>query len=163
MGKGGGVLPVTIHNNKLHFLFGLDEDGWSDFGGSRENNETPFQTAVREGCEELNGFFNCKTLKSYVKKNLIIELDNNTYVTYLFYIPYNKYIEEYFNNNSYFMRSKLPDQIHKDGLLEKEQIKWFSLTNMNSNKKKFRVWYHSVLKLINTNKGIIEEEIKKHV
>ena len=61
------------------------------------------------------------------------------------------------------MRSKLPDQIHKDGLLEKEQIKWFSLTNMNSNKKKFRVWYHSVLKLINTNKGIIEEEIKKHV
>ena len=36
MGKGGGILPVTIHNNKLYFLFGLDRDGWSDFGGSKE-------------------------------------------------------------------------------------------------------------------------------
>uniref|UniRef100_A0A6C0AVV1 Uncharacterized protein n=1 Tax=viral metagenome TaxID=1070528 RepID=A0A6C0AVV1_9ZZZZ len=163
MGKGGGILPVTIHNNKLLFLFGLDLDGWSDFGGSREANETPFQTAIREGCEELNGFLGCKTLKTYIKKHLIIELDNNTYVTYLFYIPYNEYIEQYFNNNSYFMRSKLPDQVDKDGLLEKEKIKWFSLTNIKRNKKTFRKWYHSILNLLNQNKKTIEENIKRYI
>jgi len=163
MGKGGGILPVTIHNNKLYFLFGLDKDGWSDFGGSRENNEKPFQTAIREGCEELNGFLNSKTLKSYVRKHLIIDLDVNTYVSYLFYIPYNEYIEQYFNNNSYFMRSKLPHQVDKDGLLEKEKVKWFSLTTIKRNKKQFRKWYHIVLKQIIVNKDTIEERIKKYI
>jgi len=58
----GSILPVTIHNNKLYFLFGKEnpmEDsakGWSDFGGGVENGETPFSTAMREGGEELTGF-----------------------------------------------------------------------------------------------------------
>jgi hypothetical protein len=35
---GAGVLPATIHNNKIYFLFGkenkfADTPGWSDFGG----------------------------------------------------------------------------------------------------------------------------------
>ena len=71
-----------------------DLDGWSDFGGSRENNETTFQTAIREGCEELNGFLNCKSLKKYVKKHLVTSYEIKTYVTYLFYIPYNEFIEQ---------------------------------------------------------------------
>ena len=41
---GAGILPTTIHNNKLYFLFGKEnplEDsskGWSDFGGGIEKD-----------------------------------------------------------------------------------------------------------------------------
>ena len=56
------ILPITIHNNKLHFLFGKEnpmEDsakGWSDFGGRVDDGETIIQAALREGSEELTGF-----------------------------------------------------------------------------------------------------------
>ena len=59
---GAGILPTTIHNNKLFFLFGKEnkyEDsapGFSDFGGGTDNNETYFETAIREAGEELTGF-----------------------------------------------------------------------------------------------------------
>lgn len=42
----GSILPVTIHNGKLYFLFGKEspmEDsakGWSDFGGRVDPGET---------------------------------------------------------------------------------------------------------------------------
>ena len=60
---GAGIIPVAIHNGKVYLLFGKEvQDGkWSDFGGGREHNETPFKTAIREGCEELSGFLGCKT------------------------------------------------------------------------------------------------------
>lgn len=161
MGKGGGILPVTIHNNKLYFLFGLDLDGWSDFGGSRENNETTFQTAIREGCEELNGFLNCKSLKKYVKKHLVTSYEIKTYVTYLFYIPYNEFIEQYFNNNTLFIKEKLPEMIDKNGLFEKSKIKWFTISNIRKNKKKFRTFYYEALELIFKNKDEIYNNVKK--
>ena len=57
----GSILPVAIHKNKLYFLFGRegsmdDTPGWADFGGGAENGEDPYQTALREGGEELTGF-----------------------------------------------------------------------------------------------------------
>ena len=60
---GGGILPVSKHNGKLYFLFGKEafddsgETGWADFGGGKEpEDNSVFETAVREGAEELNGF-----------------------------------------------------------------------------------------------------------
>ena len=55
---GAGILPCAKVRGNLFFLFGKETtDGkWSDFGGSPEKNETIFQTAIREGTEELNGF-----------------------------------------------------------------------------------------------------------
>ena len=56
------ILPITIYRNKLLFLFGKENElensakGWSDFGGRVNNNESIFQGAIREGCEELTGF-----------------------------------------------------------------------------------------------------------
>ena len=56
------ILPVTIHKNKLYFLFGKENEledsakGWSDFGGRVEKNESIFKGALREGSEELTGF-----------------------------------------------------------------------------------------------------------
>jgi hypothetical protein len=59
---GAGILPATIYNGKLYFLFGKEgkhEDsapGFSDFGGGTDNNESYMETAVREAGEELTGF-----------------------------------------------------------------------------------------------------------
>ena len=68
----GSILPVTIHQDNLLFLFGKEcalEDsakGWSDFGGGCEDctdadtdavrARKVLQTAVREGAEESTGF-----------------------------------------------------------------------------------------------------------
>ena len=72
---GSSILPVTIHNNKLHFLFGKeasleDTPGWSDFGGGTEPGESIFNTALREGAEELTGFLgNSNELKQHIKQH----------------------------------------------------------------------------------------------
>ena len=70
------ILPVTIHKNKLCFLFGKENElevsapGWSDFGGGLKKNENPFKGALREGAEELTGFFgNADQLKKLIEEN----------------------------------------------------------------------------------------------
>jgi len=72
---GAGILPVSEHNGKLYFLFGKEtfddsgQLGWADFGGGKESQDTSvFDTAIREGGEELNGFLGYgKTLLNRVK------------------------------------------------------------------------------------------------
>ena len=70
------ILPVSIHKGKLYFLFGKENEledsakGFSDFGGRVENQETIYETALREGTEELSGFLgNAKQLKQLITKN----------------------------------------------------------------------------------------------
>ena len=103
----GSILPVTIHNDKLYFLFGKENPseksakGWSDFGGRLENKETPFEGAIREGSEELSGFLGNKSqLKSLIRKNGgIYKLKYNNYHLHLFFIEYDENLPKYFNQN----------------------------------------------------------------
>ena len=55
---GAGVLPLALYKGTLFFLLGQERNNnlWCDFGGSTIKGEKPFKTAIREGCEELNGF-----------------------------------------------------------------------------------------------------------
>ena len=58
---GASILPISVHNGKIYFLFGKERDvdetpGWSDFGGGNESGESYLDTAIREGSEELTGF-----------------------------------------------------------------------------------------------------------
>ena len=59
---GSSVLPATIHKGKIYFLFGKECEkensakGFSDFGGGVEKGEDIYNTAMREGGEELTGF-----------------------------------------------------------------------------------------------------------
>ena len=76
---GAGILPTTIHKNKLYFLFGKEnqyEDsahGFSDFGGGTDNNESFFKTAIREAGEELTGFLgNDADITKLLKKHDLI-------------------------------------------------------------------------------------------
>ena len=72
---GAGILPVSVHYGTLFLLFGKEKNGglWSDFGGSRKDfYENDFNTAIREGSEELNGLFGTSNyLRNKVSSNLI--------------------------------------------------------------------------------------------
>jgi hypothetical protein len=159
---GGGIIPVTIHKKKVLMLFGQESSNnkWGDFGGGRENNETHFETAIREGCEELNGFLGCKnSLKNLVRKNMLMKVHHNGYTTYLFYIPYDKYLPEYFNNNFKLMKERFPKLIDKHGMFEKKQIKWFNFQELKKNKKHFRSFYKGVLNKVLTHESIINKTL----
>jgi hypothetical protein len=105
---GAGILPTTIHNNKLYFLFGKEnkyEDsasGFSDFGGGTDNKETFLQTAIREGTEELTGFLgSTNDLRNMLKKYGTYNIDYksegySTYRSHLFPYNYNEYLLQNF-------------------------------------------------------------------
>ena len=145
---GAGIVPVAVCNGEVLFLFGREVgDGrWSDFGGGAENNESQFKTAIREGCEELSGFFGCESsLKKLVTDNLITHIDVEQYRTYLFQISYDENLPEYFNNNHRFISKHLRHEVNQGGLFEKSQIKWFSVADMQAARRTFRPFYRTVL------------------
>ena len=165
----GSILPVTIHNDKLYFLFGKENPseksakGWSDFGGRLENKETPFEGAIREGSEELSGFLGNKSqLKSLIRKNGgIYKLKYNNYHLHLFFIEYDENLPKYFNQNHYFLWDNMEhDVLNKSKLFEKIEIKWFSMKNIRSNLKQFRPFYTDLLKIMFSQQQQILDFIK---
>lgn len=145
---GGGLLPVSFHDNKVLFLLGREheEKQWSDFGGGREGNETHFETAIREGCEELNGFFGCRTaLRNYVRKNMLVEVNKNGFTTYVFYVPYDPFLPKYFENNFKLMKSRFPREIARNGMFEKDKIEWVTPYKARKMMPKVRPFYRAVL------------------
>ena len=87
---GAGILPVTIIKGSIIFLLGREQNTnyWCDFGGSSNNEESIFNTAIREGYEELDGFLgNQKQLDKLVTNNLVKHCNTNRYTTFLFYEP----------------------------------------------------------------------------
>ena len=71
---GAGVLPIAFHKGRIFFLFSREyinskEDAglWSDFGGSKDNNENYKETAIRECFEESDNILGTK--KKYRKIN----------------------------------------------------------------------------------------------
>ena len=111
---GGGILPVTIHENNVYFLFSREyinarKDGgkWSDFGGSKEKNESYYDTAVREGFEESSGFIGFKQdIKNLIKNKFIktITLPDG-WRTYIVFIPYDKDLPRRFREDFLKMES----------------------------------------------------------
>ena len=168
----GSILPVTIHNNKLYFLFGKENElessakGWSDFGGGCEKNEKPFQTALREGSEELTGFLGNKNeLKELIKKNGgTYNIEHNKYHIHIFYLEYDKNLPKYYNKNHIFLWNKMDKQLlSKSRLFEKIEIKWFSIEDMKKEKKKFRNFYQETVEIfINDMDNIYKFALKNH-
>jgi|TARA_B110000967_G_C18868093_1_gene553847 8-oxo-dGTP pyrophosphatase MutT (NUDIX family) len=148
------ILPITIHNNKLHFLFGKEnpmEDsakGWSDFGGRVDKGETIIQAALREGSEELTGFLGDekainKTMKSNGGFHKIV---HNKYNVHLFHLPYDENLPSQYNHNHKFLWERLDkDVMNKSKLFEKIEIKWFSIDDLKKCKKDFRGFYQEIV------------------
>ena len=154
---GGGILPVAIVKGKLYFLFSRewnkskDDPGkWSDFGGSREKNETYKQTAIREGYEESSGFLGSKkNIKSLVENKLITSITFNGYRTYIVLIKYDKTMPGRFRKKFTDTLKSKPELVKQhNGLYEKDMLKWYSYDDIKKNFTKFRPWYRNIVKQI---------------
>ena len=153
---GGGILPVAIKNGQIHFLFGKENElddtpGWADFGGGAEDGESSFDTALREGSEEINGFLgSAEQLRKEVKKHKIHTVQFKTYTTYIYLMDYDAKLPFYYRNNYEFFSRYLPHVKHKkdNGLLEKSKIRWFSYDELKKEKKNFRSFYQNIVDLI---------------
>ena len=170
---GGSILPVTIHNNNVCFLFGKERDidenpGWSDFGGGTDKGETFFQTACREGGEELTGFLgDSADIKKLLNKYGTYNIDYNsqghtTYRCHIFPIEYDEMLPYYYNNNQSFLQKRLDPKIIRDTkIFEKTQIKWFTFDDIKQQHDEFRSFYKNIVHLILGNRSAIEGFIKK--
>ena len=163
---GASILPITVHDGKILFLFGkernIDENpGWSDFGGGTDNDESFVETASREGAEEITGFLGEKNdikkmMQKYGTFNIDYEDSSGKYGTYRCHIcpiKYDEYLSIYYNNNQRFLQKHLNKKIIRDmKIFEKTEIKWFSFEEIKKNKKNFRNFYQNIVDLILKNK-----------
>ena len=169
---GASILPVTIYNNKIYFLFGKERDidenpGWSDFGGGSEKGENFLTTAIREGSEEITGFLGNKKdirklLSKYGTYNIDFKTDgHSTYRVHIFPMIYDDMLVNYYNNNQKFLQQKLEPSIIRDSkIFEKAEIKWFSFDEIIKDKQKFRSFYQKIIILLLQNKPQIQNFIK---
>lgn len=153
----GSILPVSMHNGEIYFLFGKEnplEDsakGWSDFGGGVENGETPFQTALREGGEELTGFLgDNKMLRRHIKKSGgFYKLQHNDYHIHAIILQHDENLVKYYNQNHRFLWDRMDHQVlSKTKLFEKIEIGWFSISDMKRRINQFRGFYQEIVKKI---------------
>lgn len=150
------ILPVAIHKGKLYFLFGkenefADAPGFSDFGGRVESGETPFRAALREGAEELCGFLGDETqLEDLIKKNGgSYYMLQDKYHIHIFCIDYDENLPTHFNQNRRFLWSRLSENdkkiLGKTKLFEKDEIAWFSMSDMKKRVGEFRRFYQKTV------------------
>ena len=162
---GGGILPVARYQGTLLFLFGREVgDGkWSDFGGGKEHRESPFQTAIREGAEELNGFLGSEAqLTKAVKKDGVLRIDQHGFSTFLFEVDYDQNLPLYFKNNSRFIKKHLSHLINRrNGLFEKSEIDWFTTKDLQNSRHLFRNFYKKTVDRILENERCILGRMSK--
>lgn len=169
---GGGALPIAYNkkNKKVYLLFGKeneylnkDSPGFSDFGGGEKPGESALDTALREGCEELNGFFGCEgEIKRLIKENLVTSLNHDRYTTFLFEIEYDENLPYYFNNNYKFLKSHVNKLVRHatNGLFEKSVIKWMTFDDLRNERSSFRSYYRNVVDVILENEDDIVAKLK---
>lgn len=172
------ILPVTVCNGELYFLFGKENEmedsakGFSDFGGRVEGSESIIETALREGSEELCGFLgDPKQISSLIKKNggtyvLTYGEENKAYHIHIFFMNYDERLPEYFTNQHRFLWNRMDKNILNDSkLFEKQEIKWFCEGELTKSMNQFRSFYRDIMKLIindlpNIKKFIISKNKK---
>lgn len=173
---GAGILPTTIHNDKLYFLFGKEnkyEDsaaGFSDFGGGTDNSENYLQTAIREGGEELTGFLGSDSdVKKLLKKHGTYNIDYTssnpkfkTYRMHIFPIAYDELLPFYYNNNQRFLQKRLDSSIiKKSKLFEKEEIRWVCVDDIMRMRPKFRSYFQNIIDMLLQQREAIKTFIIK--
>jgi hypothetical protein len=159
---GAGILPVSIHKNKLYFLFGkenkyADTPGWSDFGGGTNASETRVETAVREGGEELTGFLgDDKVVRDMITKKAHVLIKNrygaggkNVYYMHVVPMEHDVMLPWYYNNNQQFLQKRLPAKIiKKSKIFEKAEIRWVCVDDLIKMKPEFRNYFQDILPTI---------------
>lgn len=156
---GAGILPVTIIKGSIIFLLGREQNSnyWCDFGGSSNCDESIYDTAIREGYEELDGFLGNKNkLDKLVSNNLVSLCYTNRYTTFLFYVKPEILCSMplYFNNHRLFLENEKILNLKKKGLFEKNELKLFTKKDLLENYQEIRPFYRDiVLQLIEIEKN----------
>jgi 8-oxo-dGTP pyrophosphatase MutT (NUDIX family) len=155
---GSSILPACVHKGKLYFLFGkenslADTPGWSDFGGGVDPGESIYDTALREGGEELTGFLGGKDeLRLLIKKSggtYKIVPENSTYNIHIFNLPYSPDLPKLYNANHNILWKRMDKKFLNDTkLFEKIEIQWFSLLDMKKKRNQFRSFYREFVDLL---------------
>jgi len=155
---GAGVLPTTIYDGKLYFLFGkenkfADTPGWSDFGGGTEPNESFLTTAIREAGEEMTGFLGSpKEVRDMLTRRGIYYIDlinktpSNKYRMYLLPMQYSEALPHYYNNNQRFLQKYLEERVLRETkIFEKAEIRWICVDNLLKQKSQFRSYFQEMI------------------
>lgn len=162
---GCSILPVAIVNNQLYFLFGKEHSsdstpGFSDFGGGNEKNESFFETALREGGEELTGFLGgpneikklIRDAGGYYKLSYHFPDNKNAYHIHLFNMKYDENLPMYYNANHKYLWDKMDNKyLKKTKLFEKGEISWFSIDDIRNRRNEFRSFYQEITDMILSN------------
>jgi len=170
---GAGILPTTIHNGKLYFLFGKEskyEDsapGFSDFGGGTDNSESFLETAIREAGEEFTGFLGNdsdirKMLCKYGTYNIDHKTDGHkTYRMHIFPFEYNEWLPHYYNNNQRFLQKRLPAKVFKTTkIFEKAEIRWIPIDDLQKMRPQFRSYFQNIVDMMLNQKDSIKKFIE---
>ena len=171
---GAGILPTTIHNNKLYFLFGKENKyetsapGYSDFGGGTDNTESYFETAVREAGEELTGFLgSSQDVRKLLKKHGTYDIDyssndgHSMYRAHIFPLKYDPMLAIYYNNNQQFIQSHLdPSVIKNSKIFEKAEIRWVCVDDILKMRPQFRSYFKNIIDIIHVEKSDINNFIR---
>ena len=165
---GAGILPTCIHKNKLYFLFGkeheyCDTPGWSDFGGGTDNNESYFETAVREAGEELTGFLgSSQDVRKLLNKHGTYNIDyssndgHSVYRAHIFPLKYDPMLAIYYNNNQQFIQTHLdPNVIKNSKIFEKAEIRWVCVDDILKMRPQFRNYFQNIIDIIHDEKSDI--------
>ena len=175
---GAGILPTTIHNGKLYFLFGKEnkyEDsapGFSDFGGGTDNGESYLETAIREAGEEFTGFLGSDSdVRNLLKKHGTYIIDHKTdghktYRMHIFPFEYNHWLPYYYNNNQRFLQKRLdPNVIKNSKIFEKAEIRWVCVDELKKMRPQFRSYFQNIVDMMLNQKesinSFIERSLKK--
>ena len=178
---GAGILPTTIKNGRLMFLFGKEGKyetsaaGYSDFGGGTDNSEDFFDTACREAAEETTGFLgSAEDISRMLKHSGVYPIDyktegHNVYRMHIFPFTYNEWLPYYYNNNQRFLQKHMAPSIFKTTkIFEKAEMRWFSLEEMMRRKKEFRSYFQNIVDIMYAQRAEIRAFIaakmrsKKH-
>lgn len=154
------ILPVTVCDGELYFLFGKENEmedsakGFSDFGGRVEGSESIMETALREGSEELCGFLgDSKQIGSLIKKNggtykITYGQENKAYHVHIFFMENDENLPRYFTNQHKFLWNRMDKtMLNNSKLFEKQEIKWFCEGELNKSMKQFRPFYREIVKM----------------
>ena len=175
---GAGVLPATIHNDKLMFLFGKERDtdenpGWSDFGGGSDDSETFIETAAREGSEELTGFLGTASdINKYMSNGTYNIKYTSTlksgkqsfYKEHIFPLSYSSELVRYYNNNQRFIQKHLaPSIINEVKIFEKPEIRWVYASELRAMRPEFRTFYRNIVDKIIKELPAITKFIRKSI
>lgn len=155
---GSSILPACVHKGKLYFLFGkenslADTPGWSDFGGGVDPGESIYDTALREGGEELTGFLGGEDeLRSLIKQSggtYKIVPNASNYNIHIFNLPYSSDLPKLYNANHDFLWKRMDKKfLNETKLFEKIEIQWFSLSDMKKKRNQFRSFYREFIDLL---------------